>query len=48
MSHSRNEDALEHQAANTLNIEMIPGTDVMRDMEGYHFTHAAGERDAPV
>ena len=38
----RNEDILERQAAEALHIEIIPGTEVMRDVEDIHFTHAKG------
>ena len=34
------EDILEIEAAAQLHVEFVPGTDVMRDVEGIHFTHA--------
>lgn len=39
-----NEDVLESMAARELHVKLIPGTEVMRDVEGIHFTHAAGGR----
>ena len=37
-----NSDLLERQAAEALHVEIIPGTEVMRDVEDIHFTHAKG------
>lgn len=42
MSPRRDKDVLGHQTADALQMGMIPGTDVMRDVEGYHSTHTAG------
>jgi hypothetical protein len=36
----RNEDELEQQAADELHAEIIPGTEIMRDVGSIHFTHA--------
>jgi hypothetical protein len=38
----RNEEELEQQAAQELHVEIIPGTEIMRDVGSIHFTHAKG------
>ncbi len=38
----RNEFELEQQAAATLHVDIIPGTEIMRDVDDIHFTHAKG------
>ena len=35
-------DALDQRAAAALHVDIIPGTEVMRDVEDVHFTHARG------
>jgi len=40
----KNEDMLESIAAEQLHIELVPGTEVMRDVGGIHFTHADSGR----
>jgi len=39
---ARDEYALEQQAAAALHVQIIPGTEIMRDVENIHFTHAQG------
>lgn len=39
------EDVLEQQAAEMLHVELLPGTEIMRDMGDIHFTHARGAED---
>ena len=33
------EGALEQRAANELHVDIVPGTDVMRDVDDIHFSH---------
>jgi len=33
---------LDARAADALHVEILPGTEVMRDVEDVHFTHARG------
>lgn len=42
---SVDEDVLEQQAADYLHVELIPGTEIMRDTGDIHFTHARGAAD---
>ena len=39
---ARDEAMLEAQAAGVLHVELIPGTEIMRDMEGFHLQHLQG------
>lgn len=39
---ARDEVMLEAQAAGALHVDLIPGTEIMRDVEGIHFTHLQG------
>lgn len=39
---TRDDAMLEAQAAGALHAELIPGTEIMRDVEGIHFTHLQG------
>lgn len=43
-----NEVALEAKAAETLGVEIIPGTEVMTDVGDIHFTHAGGSANGSV
>lgn len=36
----------EQRAANAIGIEMIPGTEIMRDVDGAHFAHVKGSHGA--
>lgn len=45
MTAHQNEYILEREAAEALHVEILPGTDVMRDVGAIHFTHAAGSED---
>jgi hypothetical protein len=35
----RDEDALERAAADALHVDLVPGTEIMRDVEDIHFSH---------
>lgn len=39
-------DASDQRAAEALHVEIIPGTEVMRDVGDVHFTHARGSDGA--
>jgi hypothetical protein len=45
MTAHQNEYILEREAAEALHVEILLGTDVMRDVGAIHFTHAAGSED---
>lgn len=36
----------EQRVADVIGIEMIPGTEIMRDVDGTHFAHAKGSHGA--
>ena len=41
-------DALDQRAAAQLDVEIIPGTEVMRDVDDVHFAHAGGSESGSV
>ncbi|KAK5149521.1 hypothetical protein LTR04_007027 [Oleoguttula sp. CCFEE 6159] len=45
MSTPENDADLKRQAADTLHVEMIPGTEIMRDVDNIHFSHAKGSQE---
>jgi hypothetical protein len=38
----RDEAALERAAADALHVDLVPGTEIMRDVEDIHFSHLQG------
>jgi hypothetical protein len=38
----QDEAALERAAADALHVDLIPGTEIMRDVEDIHFSHLQG------
>lgn len=48
MDSHKNEEVLEVRAAETLGVEIIPGTEVMTDVGDIHFTHAGGSANGSV
>lgn len=43
MAAHRNPSLVEQEAFAALHVEIIPGTELMRDVGELHFTHAAGK-----
>lgn len=41
-------DALDQKAADQLDVEIIPGTEVMKDVGDVHFAHAGGRDSGSV
>ncbi len=41
-------DALDQKAAAELDVEIIPGTEVMKDVGDVHFAHAGGKQTGSV
>jgi len=41
-------EKMDQKAAVELDVEIIPGTEVMRDIGDVHFAHAGGANNAPV
>lgn len=41
-------DALDQKAAAELDVDIIPGTEVMRDTSDVHFAHAGGKEQGSV
>jgi hypothetical protein len=41
-------DALDQRAAAQLDVEIIPGTEIMRDVGDVHFAHAGGSESGSV
>ena len=41
-------DALDQRAAEQLDVEIIPGTEVMKDVADVHFAHAGGSEKGSV
>jgi len=41
-------DRMDQKAGQQLNAEIIPGTEVMRDVGGVHFAHAGGAQSGSV
>lgn len=41
-------DALDQRAAAELDVEIIPGTEIMTDVGDVHFAHAGGKGDGSV
>lgn len=46
MAQTAGHDVLDQRAAEALHVEIIPGTEVMRDVEDVHFAHARGSDGA--
>ena len=46
MAQSAGHDALDQRVAAALHIDIIPGTEVMRDMADVHYLHARGSDGA--
>lgn len=42
------QEALDVKAAEQLNVEIIPGTEVMKDVGDVHFAHAGGASTGSV
>jgi len=42
MAHIGGHDVLDQRAADALHVEILPGTEVMRDTDNVHFAHARG------
>lgn len=43
-----NGETLDQKAADQLNAEIIPGTEVMKDVGDVHFAHAGGAESGSV
>lgn len=43
-----NGETLDQKAAEQLNVEIIPGTEVMKDVGDVHFAHAGGAESGSV
>ena len=46
MVHQAGHDELDAWAADALHVEILPGTEVMRDTDNVHFAHAKGSDGA--